>query len=67
MIREHKEERYNAVLHKRYGWIVAPEGYWIRESASGKSYELCSDEEPRGLLFPLGTRWNATSILAMSG
>ena len=57
---------YTAVLHKRHGWIAAPEGYWIRESASGKSYELCSNDDPIGVTFPYGTRWNATSILAVS-
>jgi len=61
-----KKTRYSAVLHKRHGWIDAPRGYWIRESASGKSYELCSDEESHGVTFPLGTRWNTGSILGAS-
>lgn len=59
------EERFTEVLHKRHGWIVAPSGYWIRRSKSGRSYELCSNEPPRfGDHFPFGTRWNATSIIA---
>lgn len=63
------EERYEFVLHKRHGWILAPTGYWIRKSASGKSYELCCSKETAEAYdrwFPFGTRWNATSILAVT-
>ncbi len=35
--------RYSAVLHSRHGWIDAPEGWWIQESPSRKSY--LSDED----------------------
>jgi hypothetical protein len=59
------ETRISAILHKRHGWIVAPEGGWFEEQ--GKSFWLCLGRDPQpGDYFPLGTRWNARSILAVS-
>ena len=57
--------RCRAILHKRHGWIEAPEGAWIQVSRSGRSYEL-HETGPldTSSFYPYGTRWNATSVLA---
>jgi hypothetical protein len=61
------KEKHRTVLHKRHGWLEAPEGWWFEESENRKSYWLCSDQEPTfSDHFPYGTRFNATSILAVS-
>lgn len=60
-------ERYSEVLHKRHGWLAAPEGGYFELSANGKSVWLVLPEgerDGRGYVFPFGTRFNASSVLA---
>lgn len=59
-------DRYTAVCHKRYGWITAPPGYYFGPNRSGKMVYLYAGEgeEDGTWLFPFGTEWRATSIIA---
>lgn len=67
MPKQATEERATAICHKRHGWLTAPDGYYFRVSASGKSYELVGGPAQESTLahFPFGTRWLASSIIAV--
>ena len=62
------KERHKALLHKRHGWLEAPEGMWYEESENKKSYWLCGgpDTTGPGYVFPYGTRFNATSVYGVA-
>jgi hypothetical protein len=60
------EDRFTLILHKRYGRIDAPPGYYFGPNETGKVVYLYSDgaEEQGRWLFPFGTEWRSTSIVA---
>jgi hypothetical protein len=55
-------ERYREVLHKRHGWLAAPDGCYFE--VSGKSVWLVEPDRDgtQPWYYPFGTRFNLASI-----